>query len=210
MLYKNKHYLDGIIAQLQNLDYIVEYKLLNSVDFGVPQRRERLFVIAHRGQWQFPIPGKQQFTAGDALKDLLETIPPNPKFLTKSMDAYVAKYERASSCIRPRDLHLNEPSRTVTCRNLNGATGDMLRVNLNDGRRRRLMPREGARLQSFPDWFEFAGSEGSQFNQIGNAVPPLLGKAVAKAVLDYMRKPFILDPALIREKNAPLQLKLFA
>ena len=39
--------------------------------------------------------------------------------------AYVANYERQSFCTRPRDLHLDLPSRTVTCRNLNGATGDI-------------------------------------------------------------------------------------
>ena len=62
----------------------------------------------------------------------------------------------------------------------------MLRIRLPDGRRRRLTVREGARLQSFPDWFEFQGSENSQFNQIGNAVPPLLAKALACSVKAYL------------------------
>lgn len=54
------------------------------------------------------------------------------------------KYEEASHCARPRDLHLDKPARTVTCRNLAGATGDMQRVKLPDGRRRRLIPLEAA------------------------------------------------------------------
>ena len=55
-------------------------------------------------------------------------------------------------------------------------------VKLPDGRRRRITQREAARLQSFPDWFEFCGNETSQFTQIGNAVPPLLAYKLAKAV----------------------------
>lgn len=129
--------------------------------------------------------------------DLAKIMPPNPKFLTASMDTYVAKYEKASKCIRPRDLHFDRPSRTVTCRNLNGATGDMMRIRLDDGRRRRITVREGARLQSFPDGFDFAGAEGSQFNQVGNAVPPLLAKAVARSVIEYLRQPDF-TPARIR------------
>lgn len=184
MLYQNRPYFDGVVESLEALGYKVQWQLLNAVDYGVPQNRERLFVIAHGGTFDFPEPttGDRPVTAGEALGELASAIPEGAKFLTASMDDYVARYEKASKCVRPRDLHLNQPSRTVTCRNLNGATGDMLRVRLEDGRRRRLMVREGARLQSFPDWFVFSGSEGSQFNQVGNAVPPLLAKAVARSV----------------------------
>ena len=186
MLYRNKAYLEEVVSDLVSLGYRVEHSLLNAVSFGAPQRRERLFVIGHLGKWEWPKPLRSTFTAGDAVGDLASKTPPGSKFLTASMDKYVAKYEKASKCVRPRDLHLDEPSRTVTCRNLNGATGDMLRVRLADGRRRRLSVREGARLQSFPDWFAFRGSEGSQFNQIGNAVPPLLAKAIAVQVWAHL------------------------
>jgi DNA (cytosine-5)-methyltransferase 1 len=184
MLYQNKAYFEAIVEQLEGLGYRVVWRLLNAVDFGVPQNRERLFVVAHKGTFDFPAPTHDgcPVTAGEALGELAHSVPEGAKFLTPSMDDYVARYEKASKCIRPRDLHLDQPSRTVTCRNLNGATGDMLRIRLRDGRRRRLTVREGARLQSFPDWFVFCGNEGSQFNQIGNAVPPLLAKAVAGAV----------------------------
>ena len=187
MLYRNRAYFTGIVGRLCDLGYEVDHRLLNAVDFGVPQNRERLFVVAHRGGFAFPTPTvTQPVTAGDALGPLATDVPPTARFLTASMDAYVARYEAKSKCIRPRDLHLDRPSRTVTCRNLNGATGDMHRVRLPDGRRRRLTVREAARLQSFPDRFVFSGSEGSQFNQVGNAVPPLLAKAVAAAVRDCL------------------------
>ena len=184
MLYKNQAYFDGIVEQLEALGYVVEWHLMNASAYGVPQNRERLFVVAHNGTFRFPAPTHQRhpFTAGEALGELAHSVPEGAKFLTPSMDAYVARYEKASKCVRPRDLHLDQPSRTVTCRNLEGATGDMLRVRLEDGRRRRLTVREGARLQGFPDWFRVVGSEGSQFHQIGNAVPPLLAKAIASSV----------------------------
>jgi len=92
--------------------------------------------------------------------------------------------EKASHCVNPRDLSATKPSRTLTCRNLSGATGDMMRVKLPDGRRRRVLIREAARLQTFPDHFEFSGGETSQFTQIGNAVPPLMAFKVAMAVRD--------------------------
>lgn len=188
MLYRNRGYLSEIINAFESLKYKVEATILHAVGYGVPQRRERLFVVAHRGSWRFPRPidKHKPFTSAEALGELALTIPQGAKFLTASMDEYVAKYEAKSKCIRPRDLHLDQPSRTVTCRNLSGATGDMMRIRLGDGRRRRLTPREGARLQSFPDWFEFIGTQDSQFNQIGNAVPPLLAKAVAMSVLECL------------------------
>jgi len=196
MRYQNEAYLRGIQRQLRRMGYTVQEALLNAVDFGVPQNRERLFVVAHQGRFDFPLPTRRTpVTAGEALGDLAQLIPADAKFLTPSMDAYVARYEKASKCIRPRDLHLDQQSRTVTCRNLNGATGDMLRLRLADGRRRRLTVREGARLQSFPDWFTFCGTEGSQFNQIGNAVPPLLAKAVAEAVRQSLDLPQPRRPA---------------
>jgi DNA (cytosine-5)-methyltransferase 1 len=188
MLFRNQAYFEEIVIALQNFNYFVEWQILNAVDYGVPQRRERLFCVAHKGGWKWPKKTHLSlpYTAGEALGELALSAPPDSKFLTESMDEYVKKYEKASQCIRPRDLHLDAPARTVTCRNLCGATGDMLRIRLPDGRRRRLTIREGARLQSFPDWFEFKGSENSQFNQIGNAVPPLLAKALARSVMAYL------------------------
>lgn len=182
MLYRNKSYLARITARLKDLGYIVDYRVLNAVNYGVPQRRERLVCVAYQGvSFAFP-QNTCKFAAGAALGELALQCPPSAKILTKSQDAYVAKYERKSACVRPRDLNLAAPSRTVTCRNLAGATGDMMRIRLPDGRRRRLSVRESSRLQSFPDWYEFHGAEASQFEQIGNAVPPLFAKALAHSV----------------------------
>lgn len=187
LFYRNRWYLDEIIDRLRALDYQVDVALLNAKHYGVPQNRERVIAVGHRGGFSFPHPiDGPPVTASQALGDLMHAVPAGSKFLTPSMDAYVERYEIASKCVRPRDLHPDRPARTLTCRNLAGATGDMHRVRLPDGRRRRLLVAEGARLQSFPDWFTFEGSETDQFNQVGNAVPPLLAYHLAGAVRDYL------------------------
>ena len=182
ILGRHKWYLDLIVQELQNLGYIVEYKVLNAVDYGVPQRRERLICVGHRASFHFPAIEREKRTVPEAIGDTMLSPEPESKILTSRQDEYIAVYEKKSHCVNPRDLYPDRPARTITCRNLAGATSDMQRVRLADGRRRRLTYREAARLQTFPDWFEFSGTETKQFYQIGNAVPPLLAYKIAQQV----------------------------
>ena len=185
---QNKEYFTQLIKEFEALGYVVDYKVVRMVKYDVPQNRERLVIVGHHGGFQFPEEKDYKITAGEALGELAHQIPENAAFLTPSMDEYIAKYEKASKCRVPRDLHLDRPARTLTCRNLAGATSDMHRIRLADGRRRRITVREAARLQGFPDWFEFSGTEEGKFYQIGNAVPPIFAYQMAQSIIDYLEK----------------------
>jgi DNA (cytosine-5)-methyltransferase 1 len=194
LLFRNKDYLRKAAREFEQLGYTVHVNLLKANEYGVPQNRERVVVVASKVGWSWPEPLlSEPVTVATALGPLADEFASDSRFLTPSMDRYIAAYEQKSFCIRPRDLHLDQPSRTVTCRNLGGATSDMLRLRLADGRRRMLTVREGARLQGFPDWFEFRGDQYEQFEQIGNAVPPLLAVALARQVKAIMQNPATLS-----------------
>lgn len=209
LAFSHKWYLELIIGSLRELGYIVEYRCLNAVNYGVPQNRERIIVVGHRSHFRFPVPETARITVGDAIGDTMNDVVEGCHFLTPAQDRYIAEYEKKSACINPRDLYADRPARTITCRNLAGATSDMQRVRLTDGRRRRIVQREAARLQSFPDWFEFCGNELQQFNQIGNAVPPLLAYKVALCIKDtYHNKSR--TPVEIQRMNTLFQSTLFS
>ena len=87
--------------------------------------------------------------------------------------------------------HLDEPCLTVTSHLAKVSLNSRDPVLLVDPEKelyRRFTPREAARIQSFPDEFNFAGSETDAYRQIGNAVPPVMFWHVTKKVADYLEK----------------------
>lgn len=184
---QNEEYYKHVLRELHGLGYEhIEAVVVKMRFYDVAQNRERLVLVGHRGGFVFPCEGDYSITAGEALGALAFETPENAAYLTPAQDEYIAAYEEASHCATPRDLHLDRPARTLTCRNLAGATSDMMRIKLPDGRRRRVTVREAARLQSFPDWFIFEGNEESQFTQIGNAVPPMFAYHLGVAIRMYL------------------------
>lgn len=185
----SREHLDSFEAVLSRLGYAVGEHVLNAADYGVPQKRRRIFITGVRDGRAIDKPDSwaRAITVREAIPGTYRRDARGARIVSANMSAYIARYENASGCRTPRDLDPDRPSRTLTVRNLVGATGDMMRLRLPDGRRRTLTVREAARLQSFPDWFRFAGSTQSQLTQIGNAVPPLLSLAVADTVYQHLK-----------------------
>ncbi|MFA5944061.1 MAG: DNA cytosine methyltransferase [Candidatus Thermoplasmatota archaeon] len=185
ILGRHQEYLDELVGRLERLGYYATPFIISAADCGVPQARRRLVVVGTKTPFELPpLPGVS-VSAGVALGGLASRVLDASLHLTSSQLAYIRRYEEKSKCA-PRDLHLDRPARTLTCRNLGGSTSDMQRILLPDGRRRRLTVAEAARLQSFPTGFKFSGSSISQMAQVGNAVPPLVSLWLAKAVANHL------------------------
>lgn len=186
-----------ICHEFSKLGYHVQYKVLNAVNYGVAQNRRRIFVVGTfpNTKFGFPAPSFSFKTVQDVIDDLPKissgekSAVPNhlamnhSKQMLKKM-SYVKEgggRETIPLEIRPKTGDIrkyirydrNKPSITIT--------GDMRKVFHYD-QNRALSPRELARIQSFPDTFIFQGSNISIQQQIGNAVPPLLGSAIARSV----------------------------
>lgn len=229
LLTEEGFFLETIINKLKKIGYTVTFKLLNSADFGVPQRRERVFIVGslHGTAFEFPkISTNKRVSVKEALHDLpklqngmmldeasyrtvsksayAKTLRGELKksknhFVTRNSDLILKRYAyipqggnwenipnrlmknykdhtRCHQWIYHR-LRENEPSVVI-----GNYRKNMLIHPTED---RGLSVREAARLQSFPDWFEFKGFLGDQQQQVGNAVPPLLAKAVFQNIMQY-------------------------
>ncbi|MGZ7886000.1 DNA (cytosine-5-)-methyltransferase [Ligilactobacillus salivarius] len=185
--------IQEILSEFKSIGYNVQFKVLNSVDYSVPQNRRRIFIIGTTGQqFSYPVPESKILTIKDAISDLpplkngeFSTLPNHfamnhSKQMLKKM-SYVKdggdRYDIPED-IRPKSgdarkyirYNSNEPSITIT--------GDMRKV-FHYSQNRALSPRELARIQTFPDNFIFKGNSISIQQQIGNAVPPKLARALA-------------------------------
>lgn len=176
--------LRRILEILRGMGYTVETKILNALDFGVPQKRERILIVGFKGEASgFHWPSKK--LPRKSLVDVLET-DIDPKF-------YVSERIRRSRMaehtpkIKPAIWHENKAghisSHPFSCALRAGASYNYLLV---DGERR-LTPREMLRLQGFPDSFKLVCTDAQTRQQAGNAVPVPMVRAVMGGMLSAER-----------------------
>jgi len=174
--------LKVIVQSLKDLGYHVQYSVLNALDFGLPQKRERVVIIGHREPIMFTFPNPEK--PYKALTDILEK-KVDEKFYA-SEHIRNKRIEKHKSSYYPSIWHENKSgnicSYPYSCALRAGASHNYLLVNGE----RRLTPREMFRLQGFPDWYKIIVSDAQAKKQAGNAVPVNMIKAVAQKLLPYV------------------------
>ena len=194
------------------LGYTISYQLLNAADYGIPQNRYRVFYVGIKNKkFVFPEPFDYKLTAKDGISDLEGATQekygsePQNDFqramrgnIKKPLNQdYTTHTEKTISIISQvpdggniRDLpeeiwHVRKYNKAFermgTCKPSNTIdTGHRNYFHYSEPR----IPtvRESARIQSFPDSFEILGTRGSQYKQVGNAVPPMLSKIIAERI----------------------------
>ena len=165
-------------------------RVVNAADYGVPQKRLRTLIVGSRiGHFDFPPIETQQLSAGIVLAKPCEGL---TSHVTREHSAdSIERYMRLDFGKRDKLGRVDRvdpriPSKTVIA----GGTGGGGRSHLHPYIPRTMSVRECARLQTFPDSYEFTGPIARQFTQVGNAVPPVLGYVMAVAIYNsiYARR----------------------
>lgn len=220
-------FLDSICKDLNSIGYTVNVKILNAANFGVPQKRERLFIIGslHGVACDFPHPICDKYvTIADAIFDLPSllngdmqdvldykpTTSPYAKlmrgknkrafqnFVTKNSALIIERYKHIPQGGNWKNIPAELMSNYTDCSRCHHGIYRRLKEDepstiignfrknmlIHPKEDRGLSIREAARLQSFPDDYMFLGPLISQQQQVGDAVPPLLAKAIFKKIIE--------------------------
>lgn len=207
--------LAGMLSILDELGYnVVSPQVLKAINYNVPQKRERLILVGVRKdidiKYNYPKPYHKVYNLTDALKkgelfdsdvplsegtkypqhkkEVLDLVPPKGYWRDLPLDiqkAYMQKsfYLGGGKTGMARRIGWDEPCLTLTC---SPAQKQTERCHPDETRPFRV--REYARIQTFPDEWQFAGSISRQYKQIGNAVPVNLAKEIGYSIVSFLNK----------------------
>ena len=173
-----------IMEEFKNSGYDVKHMVLNSANYGVPQKRERVIIVGFRKDLKidFTFPN-QVITDEDLfepLKKVIEnTVDEKYYFSDRAVEGMMKKREKMN---KGRAQDIEKPCNTVGAHLAKVSLNSTDPVLMLENRYRRFTPREVARIQSFPEKFELVGSESVQYRALGNAIPPVMIWYVANKV----------------------------
>lgn len=186
-----------LLRSLKRLKYKVTYRVLKAVDFGVPQQRERMIVLAARTP--ISLPDRVQETPR-TVRDAIGHLPDesnailNHRGMTLSPEnrRKIKKLKAGDNSRRKREafadsyarMSWDSPAPTMTTKCISFSNGRFGHPEYHRG----LTVREAATLQGFPESFEFSGSLWSCARQVGNAVPPPIAKALGATIKKHVRQ----------------------
>ncbi len=173
-----------IMKEFENCGYDVKYDILNSADFGVPQKRERVIIVGFRKDLQiafdFPKPPINNESGHTPLKKVIDDVVDEKYFFSqRAVDGMLKKREAMN---KGRAQDIEKPCNTVGAHLAKVSLNSTDPVLMVGERYRRFTPREVARIQSFPESFKLIGSEAAQYRALGNAIPPIMFWYVTRAV----------------------------
>lgn len=196
-----------VLEILEEMNYHLEYQVLNAWDHNVPQKRERIFIVGIRNEYEsnfrWPIKENYKPVLKDVLynvpksegslypekkKKVLELVPPGGSWVDLPDEIareYMGRsyYSGGGRRGMARRLSYDEPSLTLTT---SPAQKQTERCHPEETRPFNL--REYARIQTFPDDYEFIGSISSVYKQIGNAVPVNLSFKIGQGIVDTLER----------------------
>lgn len=177
----------------EDAGYVLQFKLLNAANYGVPQKRERVILVGFRKDLnlQYVFPDEPNIDKWVPLSVAVPklAIPEEKYYFSKR--AVEGMKNAKPNMKRGLWQKLEEPCLTITSHLAKVSLNSRDPVLLVDPEKelyRRFTPREAARIQSFPDSFQFAGSESDAYRQIGNAVPPVMFWHVTKKVAEILEE----------------------
>lgn len=195
MTLHNGQIFSRIVDAFEKAGYVVYHRLINAADYGVPQKRERVIVVGIRkdihdknGDYSFPTPTNvgNWVPLSVAVPELAID---NQKYYFSERAVQGMKNAK-NNMKRGLAQSLDEPCLTVTSHLAKVSLNSRDPVLLVDPERelyRRFTPREAARIQSFPDSFEFVESEACAYRQIGNAIPPVMFWHIINSIVVYLK-----------------------